>query len=221
MERLIHAAAGLVRALRRVAARKWSFLGVAMLAFSVSFALLARLDLLPETPPARAAVSPLVAPGAPRAASARGVELPLSIEIPAVGLSAKTENPETTSIAALDSFLLHGAVRYPTSARLGEDGNLILFGHSSYLPVVNNPAYKTFNGIQKLKGGDRITLYSADAAYIYAVRDVQKEDAESAAIPLSVAGRVLTLSTCDSFGKKSDRFVITADFVESHPLAAS
>jgi sortase (surface protein transpeptidase) len=29
---------------------------------------------------------------------------------------------------------------------------------------------------------------------------------------------VLTLATCDSFGTKSDRFIATADFVESHSI---
>jgi sortase (surface protein transpeptidase) len=31
---------------------------------------------------------------------------------------------------------------------------------------------------------------------------------------------VLTLVTCNSFGAKEDRFVVVADFVESHSLGA-
>jgi len=124
-----------------------------------------------------------------------------------------------TDIVTLDKELLKGAVRYPTSALLGETGNVVLFGHSSYLPVVRNQAYKAFNGIQKLAAGDIITVYSSTATYSYRVKSVTKESANDAGIPLSVTGRVLTLSTCDSFGEKSDRFVVVADFVESHSIS--
>ena len=97
----------------------------------------------------------------------------------------------------------------------------MIFGHSSYLPIVNNKAYKTFDGIQKLSAGDRITVYSSGAAYTYAVRTVEKKSAAADdGIPLTVAGKVLTLATCDSFGEKSDRFVVTADFVESHAISS-
>jgi LPXTG-site transpeptidase (sortase) family protein len=120
----------------------------------------------------------------------------------------------------LDGDLLTGAVHYPTSAELGEDGNVVLFGHSSYLPIVKNQAYKTFDGIQKLAVGDLVTVYSSTTAYTYAVRTVAKESANDAIIPLTVDGRVLTLSTCNSFGEKTDRFVVTADFVGSEAISS-
>ncbi len=219
-------AAWLVQSARRAYARKWVFLGVAVLAFIASASALGALGLLPDPPktaPATVAsfASPLVAgqPASP-SVSADAAEDPVKVAIPAINLSADIDNPDTTNIEALDARLLHGAVRYPTSARLGEEGNVVLFGHSSYLPLVNNPAYKTFNGIQKLRAGDTITVYASNQAYSYAVRSVLKEDVDSAAIPLSVAGRVLTLSTCDSFGKKSERFIVVADFVGSHALSS-
>ena len=128
-------------------------------------------------------------------------------------------NPTIPTVAVLDKELLKGAVRYPTSAKLGEDGNVVLFGHSSYLPVVGNQAYKTFNEIQKLAVGDSITVYSSDTAYTYRVRNVVKKSASDGVIELSITGRVLTLVTCSSFGAKEDRFVVTADFVESHSVS--
>lgn len=220
----VDSAVRLVRAGKRAYARKWSFLGIFAVAFLGSVWALAKLDLLPEAPSApelptvTLVASPLIAASADAPGAATEIELPTSVEIPAIKLMAHIENPDTTNIEALDSLLLKGAVRYPTSAKLGETGNVVLFGHSSYLPVVGNQAYKTFNGIQKLVAGDVITVYSLDRAYTYQVRKVSKESANGGAIPLSVAGRVLTLSTCDSFGAKTDRFVVVADFVESHPI---
>ncbi len=215
MQTMVSIAARVTRAAIRAYGEKWAFLALSVLAFASSVYALARFDLLPETP-----VAPVVdaAPIDATTTLPAVPELPVSIEIPAIGLSAAIANPDTTNVPALDALLLKGAVRYPTSAKLGETGNVVLFGHSSYLPVVGNPAYKTFNGIQKLITGDRITVQSGGTAYVYAVTKVTKEDATVAGIPLAVAGRVLTLATCDSFATKSDRFVVTADFVESHPL---
>ena len=132
-----------------------------------------------------------------------------------VTLGPKARTVVTT---ALDAALLTKVVRYPTSAKLGEAGTVLLFGHSSYLPVVKNPAYQAFNDIQKLQTGDIITVYSLDTAYTYTVRTVEKETASQGAIPLQVSGKVLTLATCNSFATKDDRFIVTADFVDSHPF---
>ncbi len=185
--------------------------------------MLERLDLLPSAPPAPVAVS--LTNSITVASTAMLLdrsEEPTKIEIPAIGLSTNIANPTTPDLKVLDQDLLKGAVRYPTSAKLGETGNVVLFGHSSYLPVVLNQAYKTFDGIQKLVAGDVITVYSTDAAYTYQVRTVAKESAASdAGIPLAVSGRVLTLATCNSFtGVKTDRFIVTADFVESHSISS-
>jgi len=217
MKEIVDTTVRLVRVGKRAYARKWTFFGLFVVALLGSVAILAELDLLPEAPAEQELVS------APRAATAPEVpiavaELPVQIETAKIKLAAPILNPTTTDIGALDRELLKGAVRYPTSAKLGETGNVVLFGHSSYLPVVRNEAYKTFNDIQKLTEGDVITVYSSDTAYTYRVRSVSKENAdENTPIPLSVDGRVLTLVTCDSFGKKSDRFIVIADFVESHP----
>lgn len=209
--------ARLLRAGRRAYERKWSFLGVFAVVFTASIVGLAQHDLLPNAP--RTVAVPAVSL-ATSAVVGTSVEEPVKIDIPKIALSVTIANPVTTNIEVLDKELLKGAVRYPTSAKLGEAGNVVLFGHSSYLPIVGNQAYKTFNGIQKLIAGDVITVYSADAAYTYRVRTMEKESAASdAGIPLQVAGRVLTLATCDSFGAKSDRFIVTADFVESHSIS--
>ena len=215
MERCVASAVRLIRAGQKAYARKWSFLGVFIVLFFASALALGRLDLLPEAPPAG---TPAVSAASDTAAPVT-LELPITITIPAIGLSARVTNPTSTDIAVLDQALLQGAVRYPTSAKLGETGNVVLFGHSSYLPIVGNQAYKTFNGIQKLVASDTITISSSGTSYVYRVRGVGKESANDAAIPLSVVGRVLTLSTCDSFGAKTDRFVVVADFVERHSIS--
>jgi LPXTG-site transpeptidase (sortase) family protein len=218
MERIIDFTARLIQAAMQAYARKWSFLAVFALVFIGIVAILAALDLLPQTAstPETAAVST----DANKHALIDVIELPMKIEIKTIDLAANIVNPTTTDVEALDQELLSGAVRYPTSARLGETGNVVLFGHSSYLPVVGNQAYKTFNGIQKLAAGDIVTVYSSGTVYAYRVTSVAKESADNnSTILLSVASKMLTLVTCNSFGAKSDRFVVTADFVESRPIS--
>jgi LPXTG-site transpeptidase (sortase) family protein len=216
--KLAKPAARLVQATQKAYMRKWGFLLVFLSVFFMSFSLLVALDWVPEAPKPESrelVASPLVAAGL--SVPAEG-QLPSQIDIPSIGLSATIENPTSTKIEVLDRELEKGAVRYPTSAKLGEEGNVILFGHSSYLPVVANRAFKAFNEIQKLEKGDRIIVRGDTHVFVYAVESVVETDAESAAIPLTVEGSKLTLATCDSFGEKSDRFVVVAGLVESYPV---
>lgn len=141
--------------------------------------------------------------------------LPVRIQIPSIDLDLKIQNPSTRDVAALDALLKDGPARYVDSAKLGAQGNTIIFAHSSHLPIVHNPMYKAFNRVPELKAGDTITLVGDDGkSYLYAVVDVTKADATDATIDLSTTqGTKLTLVTCDTLTGKSARFILTADFV--------
>lgn len=136
---------------------------------------------------------------------------PSRILIPSVGIDSIVLQPQSPMIDVLDSALQKGAVYYPGSGFI-EKGNIFLFGHSSGLPVVVNQAYKTFNNIQKTNVGDEIFLYADGQKYTYVIEKVYQADSESSFIDLSRSGRRLTISTCNSFGKKTDRWVVDAVF---------
>jgi LPXTG-site transpeptidase (sortase) family protein len=200
----------------KIMSRKGAFLAVFFVALFASTGVLAVLDLLPEPKEANGeAAKPAQVTAASVAVAA---ENPIHIEIPEIGLEATIKNPSSTNVAVLDEALLTGAVRYPTSAPLGEEGNVILFGHSSYLPVVNNKSFKAFNGVQKLSRGDEIRVTGSSRTFVYEVTSVREADAGDEAIPLTASGHTLTIVTCDSFGQKSDRFIVTATLVESYPV---
>ena len=112
-------------------------------------------------------------------------------------------------------------MRYPTSAKLGEEGTVVLFGHSSYLPIVHNQTFKTFTGIQTLKKGETISVYSDTREYRYAVTGVELADASQDVVELAQRGKYLTLVTCDSFSKKTSRFIVTAELVGTYLLASN
>lgn len=213
-----HATARLIHALLRVWRHKIGYLAATLVVFGVSVYTLALYDLLPEAPAPRAALSASVHEAVAQADVIP--ELPVSIAIPKIGLVQPVSNPATTNVAVLDEALLSGTVRYPSSAKIGAEGNVIIFGHSSYLPVVHNKSFKAFNDIQKLAQGDRIEVTGETHTFVYVVDEVREADAGSDAIPLTVTGKILTLATCDSFGKPTDRFIVTAHFVESYPNAS-
>ena len=183
-----------------------------VLLFFLTVAFMSFTDTLPDT-------SSESAKAHGTAVAAGSVELPVRVVAKDIGLDATVVNPTTTDVTALDTDLERGAVRYPTSAKLGEDGTVLLFGHSSYLPIVYHQYYKTFNNIQNLKAGEIVSVYSGSLEYRYTVTGVRVADATEDVIDLPSNGKHLTLVTCDSFKSKSSRYVVTADLVGTYSLA--
>jgi LPXTG-site transpeptidase (sortase) family protein len=203
-----------------IATRKWTFFVLAFVVFGATVMVLSSFDLLPDNS-LSGTTTPTLSDSQKQAEAVGAQVLPEKIEIPKLKLTATVANPTTTNADVLDQDLLYGAVRYPTSGTLGSEGqNVVLFGHSSYLPVVHNQAYKTFDGIQTLAKGDQILVTGAGKTYVYEVETVAQANAQTDGVPLTVSGNKLTLVTCDSFKTKSDRFVVIAHLVESYPSAS-
>ena len=202
-------------AFREIAAQRASFSLAFLGLFAVTFLILASLGLTPDPTVTSAdttsanALSQLLPQG-------QG-EYPVRVVSSAINLDVTVANPTSTDAKTLDALLLKGAVRYPNSSVLGQNGTVLIFGHSSYLPVVLNKAYKTFDGVQYLKPGDTISVYSTDKEYRYTVTSVQMENT-SDSVSMDTNGEHLVLVTCDVFGEKTDRWVVSADFVGTYPL---
>lgn len=179
---------------------------------TISFSVLYLLGLVPEglkSIVGRESVSESV--------GNRSGELPITIKISKIEVNAPIYNPATTSVEILDNYLLKGAVRYPGSGLLGGDGNIFIFGHNTQLRIVNNQAFKTFNGLQNLKKGDLIQVFSDKYEYDYKVLSVNIVSADKALVDFN-KNKMLTLSTCDNFATKTDRFVVQSEFVERKSL---
>lgn len=144
---------------------------------------------------------------------------PVRIVIDTIGIDTPIENPEATDITTLDTALTRGAVHYPGSGNLEDTSNMFLFGHSSQLPVVHNQAYRAFNDLGKLVEGDLIRVQSETREYHYRVESVEQVRADEAWVEFDSDEKKLTLSTCNNFGSKQDRFVVEASFIGSFPLS--
>jgi LPXTG-site transpeptidase (sortase) family protein len=139
-------------------------------------------------------------------------QIPVRIVIDKIGVDTPIQNPQSTDIAVLDNELRKGAVRYPGSGLLGQ-GHMFLFGHSTGLAIVRNPAYRAFSGLGNLEAGDQISIFSSDKEYIYRVFSVRLTTADEAYVDFTIDRDMVTISTCNTFGQKQDRFVVEASLV--------
>ncbi len=135
---------------------------------------------------------------------------PERITIDKVGIDVKVYEPDSVNVAVLDETLKKGAVYYPGSGTI-EQGNIFVFGHSTNWPVVQNPAYKTFNGLEKLKKGDVIKVGAGNQEFLYKVQTINLLNADNALVEFNNSGQTLTLSTCNTFGEKQERWVVVAE----------
>lgn len=205
--------------------KKVPFLITFFIVFTLSYGVLFAIDFLPEpktTPEGETATTtsptttkPAVEPAPVAVATA---EEPVMLRIPSLDRAVTVLNPETRDVVELDRELLKGVVRHPDGGYLGEEGNVVILGHSSYLPNVMNKNFQALNGIQKLKWGDTIELESDGTRYTYRVEKVYQAKASGVTIPTEVEGKRLTLVTCNSFGAKEDRFIVEAKLISEKAL---
>lgn len=168
--------------------------------------------------------APVISTGAPAPSASStlgsvsaqgGNEAPIRLVIANAGVDSVINNPTSSDIDYLDTELSKGPIHYPGSAYPGEQGNMFIFGHSTGFSVVHNPAYKVFNDIHTLAQGDSIQVYTVDYVYTYTVTDVKKVDKNDTWVNFNSAQNTntITISTCDSFGKKTDRYVVQGLYV--------
>ncbi len=140
---------------------------------------------------------------------------PVHLRIPAIELDLPVQNPATTDLEALDIILKQGPARHALSGLLGDERNMIIFGHSSHLPIVRNLMYKAFNRVPELKAGDTIEVEGeGGTTYSYSVTSVTKADASNFDENfLGSPDKKLIIVTCDTLAGKSARYIVRADFV--------
>lgn len=143
---------------------------------------------------------------------------PERILISKISVDQQVLNPTSKLVEDLDRELLKGVVRYPDSGLLGEKKNIFLFAHSTGFKVVKNQAFKAFNRLNELKSGDDVVLISGKTAYLYKVFASDEVSAEIALIQFDDKD-TLILSTCNTFGEKSARFIVRARYIKKYQLA--
>jgi sortase A len=154
---------------------------------------------------------PIISDGA--VSSAPEVIIPkINVEIPVVYDVASIND------ADIQVGLQRGAVHYATTAAPGQDGNVVIVGHSSG-NIFNQGNYKfAFSLLRAIDPGDTFFLQKDGKRYTYQVylkRVVKPTD-------VSVLGpadkpATATLITCDPPGTSASRLVITAQQISPDP----
>ena len=107
-------------------------------------------------------------------------------------------------------------VRYPGTARPGEEGNVFIFGHSSNYPWIPSEYNEVFALLDQLQNGDEIIVFYHQKKYTYVVSDraTIKPGDTTALEKRDPKKRWLSLMTCWPIGTTLERLIIFADIKE-------
>lgn len=138
----------------------------------------------------------------------------INVQIPVVyGVDTITE-------ASVDSALENGVVHYADTALPGQNGNLVIVGHSSN-NIFNKGHYKfAFVLLSRLENGDTFYLEKDGKRYTYQVyqKEIVKPTDVSVLAPVDKPA-VATLITCDPPGTSTNRLVVIGQQISPDPLA--
>lgn len=140
----------------------------------------------------------------------------INAEIPVVYDVASTDDE------AIQQGLTEGVVHYPTSPVPGQDGNVVIVGHSSG-NIFNLGNYKfAFSLLRELENGDTFFLQKDGKRYTYQVykKEVVKPTEISVLGPADKPATA-TLITCDPPGLSTNRLVVVAEQISPDPGANS
>jgi LPXTG-site transpeptidase (sortase) family protein len=142
----------------------------------------------------------------------------IRIIIKKINVSAPVILSDSVSDQALLEDLAKGVVRYPTTASAGQDGNMVLSGHSSNYSWIKSDYNYVFRSIGKLEAGDEIVLRVTQEngktlEYQYRMKSHAVVTPDDPAIFTTADSPTLTLVTCWPLGTQLKRYVVTAELI--------
>lgn len=144
------------------------------------------------------------------AATAPTKNVPDSITIPKIQISAPIVTTQSTDVDAVHSLLDNGVVLYPGSAPFGRMGETIILGHSAPEGWPKIKYDWVFSKIGDLKAGDKINIIYSNKNYSYTVAKI-KVLAAGQEVPSNIAtANTLALVSCWPPGKDDRRIAVLA-----------
>lgn len=132
--------------------------------------------------------------------------------VPVVGISS--ENLVKRDWNALEkeiqSALQNGVVHYPGTAQPGQDGNVVITGHSSYFAWDPGRFKDVFALLHEVNIGDSIIMYYNQQKYLYKVYDRLVVMPDQVDVLTQSGENRLTLITCTPVGTNLKRLIILA-----------
>ncbi|MEK7524378.1 MAG: sortase [Patescibacteria group bacterium] len=136
--------------------------------------------------------------------------------VPVVGV--KNENLIARKWEQLESdiqkSLQNGVIHYPGTALPGDNGNVVLTGHSSYYAWDPGRFKDVFALLHDVRKDDKIVMYFGQKKYIYQVTDIKVVLPQNVNVLGPTASEQLTLITCTPIGTNLKRLIVTAKLIE-------
>ncbi|MFA6256238.1 MAG: sortase [Candidatus Absconditabacterales bacterium] len=145
------------------------------------------------------------------------------IIVPSLGLDVPivtNENmaPVVFAKADFDKELNEGVVKYPTTPAPGQEGNTLLFGHTSYVVWKTNPYGTIFKDLPKLKDSTLIQILREGNLYEYKVIDLfivsPKQVNAQYMTYQNAGGSYITLMGCYPLGTDNKRIMVVAKLID-------
>ncbi len=139
--------------------------------------------------------------------------------IPRINRNVPVINVSTDSIIKKDweklerdmqEALRFGVIHYPGTARPGQQGNVVITGHSSYFPWDPGRFKDVFAVLHDTKKGDQILMYNNQKRYIYEVTSIKKIWPSELDVLKPSKENKLTLITCTPVGTNLKRLIVEA-----------
>lgn len=125
--------------------------------------------------------------------------------------------PVDFAAADFDKELEEWVVKYPTTPAPGEEGNTLLFGHTSYVVWKTNPYGTIFKDLPKLKDSTLIQILRDGKLFEYKVIDLfivnPKQVAAQYMTYQNAGGSYVTLMWCYPLGTDNKRIMVVAKLI--------
>lgn len=117
--------------------------------------------------------------------------------------------------ADIQKALRNGVVHYPGTALPGENGNIVLTGHSSYYAWDPGRFKDVFALLHDVRKGDKVVIFFNQKKYLYEIEEKKIVLPKEVDVLRSANKEQLTLITCTPIGTNLKRLVVIGKLLES------
>lgn len=116
--------------------------------------------------------------------------------------------------ADIQKSLRNGVIHYPGTALPGDNGNVVITGHSSYYAWDAGRFKDVFALLHDVKIGDRIVVYFNQKKFVYEINKIKVVLPKDVDVLSPSQTEQLTLITCTPIGTNLKRLIVTAKLIE-------
>lgn len=115
--------------------------------------------------------------------------------------------------ADIQKALRNGVIHYPGTALPGENGNVVLTGHSSYYTWDPGRFKDVFALLHDVKEGDKVVIYFNQRKYTYEISNIKVVLPKDVDVLGPADTEQLTLITCTPIGTNLKRLIVHAKLI--------